>query len=139
MLTAILTNASGSVTVTVVDEQGNTVIDAQTASTSTTGVYTYDLGIAKTEVKKLTATWTGTFESVVQKGGLIYEVVGLELFLNSARSFDDSKLQSSTTYPTTILDERYVLTNLLEEYTVKVGFQDLKGTDFKAIPLKQLL
>jgi hypothetical protein len=120
LVDGVLTNAAGNVTVTVVDEQGNTVVDAQTASTSTTGVYTYDLGITNTtDVKKLTATWTGTFESVVQKGDLIYEVVGLDLFsLNSARSFDDSKLQSSTTYTTAnILDERYTLTNLLEEYT----------------------
>lgn len=116
----VLTAATGDVTVTVVDEQGNVVVNEQTASTSVTGVYTYDLGIANTtEVKKLTATWTGTYSSAVQKGNLIYEVVGLELFtLSSARSFDDSKLQSSTTYPTaTILDERYTLTNLLEEYT----------------------
>ena len=43
LVDGVLTNAAGNVTVTVVDEQGNTVVDAQTASTSTTGVYTYDL------------------------------------------------------------------------------------------------
>ena len=67
-----LTDASGSVTCTVTDEAGTTVLNGVTATNDGTGVYYVDLGISNTtDVNKLYAVWSGTWESVVQKLELI--------------------------------------------------------------------
>ena len=115
-----LTDASGSVTVTVTDEAGATVINSQSATKESTGVYYYDLGISNTaDVKKLYAVWTGTWESVSQKLRTNHEVMGFPLFTEAqARSFDISQLDSASDYPdATILEERAKITDLLEQWT----------------------
>ena len=115
-----LTDASGSVTVTVTDEAGTTIIDSQTASNESTGVYYYDLGISNTaDVKKLYAIWTGTWESVSQKLRTNHEVLGFPLFTEKqARDFDIQQLSSASDYSDAqILEERAKITDLLEQWT----------------------
>ena len=115
-----LTNASGSVTVTVTDEAGNVIINGQTATTTATGIYYYDLGIANTtNVNKLYAVWSGTWESVVQKLRTNHEILGFPLFTEAqARTFDIEQLNSASDYSdATILEERAKITDLLEQWT----------------------
>ena len=115
-----LTNASGSVTVTVTDEAGTVIINGQTATTDATGIYYYDLGITNTtNVNKLYAVWSGTWESVVQKLRTNHEILGFPLFTEAqARTFDIAQLNSATDYSdATILEERAKITDLLEQWT----------------------
>ena len=63
-----LTDAAAQVTVTVTDEGGTVVINAQTATKESTGIYFYDLGIANTaDVNKLYAVWTGNLGVSISK------------------------------------------------------------------------
>ena len=115
-----LTDAGGSVTVTVTDEAGTTIINEQTATKESTGVYYYDLGISNTtEVKKLYAVWTGSWESVSQKLRTNHEILGFPLFTEAqARTFDIDQLSSASDYSdATILEERAKITDLLEQWT----------------------
>jgi len=115
-----LTNATGSVTVTVTDEGGTVIVNAQTATTDSTGIYYYDLGISNTtDVNKLFAIWTGTWESVSQKLRTTHEIVGFPIFTEAqARAFDVAQLASASDYSDeAILDERQKITELLEQWT----------------------
>ena len=115
-----LTDASGSVTCTVTDEAGTTVLNGVTATNDGTGVYYVDLGISNTtDVNKLYAVWSGTWESVVQKLRTNHEILGFPLFTEAdARSFDISRLASASDYPdATILEERATITDLIEQWT----------------------
>ena len=115
-----LTDAGGSVTVTVTDEAGTTIINEQTATKESTGVYYYDLGISNTtEVNKLYAVWTGSWESVSQKLRTNHEILGFPLFTEAqARTFDIDQLSSASDYSdATILEERAKITDLLEQWT----------------------
>ena len=115
-----LTDASGSVTCTVTDEAGTTVLDGVTATNDGTGVYYVDLGISNTtDVNKLFAVWSGTWESVVQKLRTNHEILGFPLFTEAdARGFDISQLASASDYPdATILEERATITDLIEQWT----------------------
>ena len=115
-----LTDASGSVTVTVTDEAGTVIVNEQTATNESTGVYYYDLGIANTtDVNKLYAVWTGTWESVSQKLRTNHEILGFPIFTEKqAREFDIAQLSSASDYPdATIFEERARITDLLEQWT----------------------
>lgn len=116
----VLTDASGNVTVTVVDTDGTTLVDSQTATQDSTGIYYYDLGTAHTtRVRKVTVTWSGTWESTSQSAVLEYEVVGNFIFTESqARTFDDQALSSTSSYTDeAIADERARITDLLFDWT----------------------
>ena len=70
------TDADGSVTIGIVDEAGNTVVASGTATTSAgSGVYTYSLA-GQANLKKLTATWAGTFSSNAMQFESLHEIVG---------------------------------------------------------------
>ena len=59
------TDADGAVTIGIVSEPGGTTVPSGTSTSSSgSGVYTYDLQ-AQTDLKKLTATWTGTWGTVM--------------------------------------------------------------------------
>jgi hypothetical protein len=69
------TDADGAVTIGIVDEAGATVVASGTSTTSSgSGVYTYDLA-AQSNLKNLTATWSGTWGSAMTFG-THHEVVG---------------------------------------------------------------
>ena len=115
-----LTDASGTVTCTVTDEAGTTILNNQTATNDGTGVYYVDLGISNTtDVNKLYAVWSGTWESVVQKLRTNHEILGFPIFTEAdARAFDIQQLSSASDYSdTTILEERASITDLLEQWT----------------------
>ena len=111
-----LTDASGTVTCTVTDEAGTTILNNQTAPNDGTGVYYVDLGISNTtDVNKLYAVWSGTWESVVQKLRTNHEILGFPIFTEAdASAFDIQQLSSASDYShTTILEERASITDLL--------------------------
>ena len=115
-----LTDASGTVTITVTDESGATIIDGQTATNESTGVYYYDLGVSNTtDVNKLYALWSGSWESVTQKLRTNHEILGFPLFTEKqARDFDIQQLSSASDYSDAmILEERAKITDLLEQWT----------------------
>jgi len=115
-----LTDATGTVTVTVVDEGGTTIINAQNATNDSTGIYYYDLGTSNTaDVNKLYAEWTGTWESTSQKLKTTHEIVGFPIFTEAqARAFDVAQLSSASDYSDeAILDERQKITELIEQWT----------------------
>ena len=115
-----LTDASGTVTCTVTDEAGTTILNNQTATSDGTGCYFVDLGISNTtDVNKLYAVWSGTWESVVQKLRTNHEILGFPLFTEAdARAFDIAQLSSESDYSDeTILEERAKITDLLEQWT----------------------
>ena len=67
--------SSGSVTIGMVDEWGRVVVPAGTATTNTsTGVHSYLLE-AQTDLKRITATWSGTFNQAMEFTSQ-HEVVG---------------------------------------------------------------
>jgi len=114
------TDASGTVTCTVTDEGGTVILNAVTATNDGTGIYYVDLGISNTtDVNKLYAVWTGTWESISQKLRTNHEILGFPIFTEAqARSFDVSQLSSASDYPDAdILDERQKITELLEQWT----------------------
>ena len=114
------TDASGSVTCTVTDEGGTVILNAVTATNDGTGIYYVDLGISNTtDVNKLYAVWTGTWESVSQKLRTNHEILGFPIFTEAqARSFDVSQLASASDYSDAdILNERQNITELLEQWT----------------------
>jgi len=124
-----LTDASGSVTVTVTDEAGNVVINEQTATNESTGVYYYDLGISNTtNVNKLYAVWTGTWETVSQKLRTNHEIMGFPIFTEKqAREFDIQQLSSASDYPdATIFEEISILvTSLCLDLIKTLPFSEL--------------
>ena len=113
-----LTDASGSVTCTVTDESGTVILNAVTATNDGTGVYYVDLGISNTtDVNKLYAVWTGTWESISQKLRTNHEILGFPIFTEAqARSFDVSQLTASDYSDADILDERQKITDLLAQW-----------------------
>ena len=110
----------GAVTCTVTDESGTVILNAVTATNDGTGVYYVDLGISNTtDVNKVYAVWTGTWESISQKLRTNHEILGFPIFTEAqARSFDVSQLSSDSDYSDEdILDERQKITDLLEQWT----------------------
>ena len=73
---------------------GTVILNAVTATNDGTGVYYVDLGISNTtDVNKLYAVWTGTWESISQKLRTNHEILGFPIFTEAqARSFDVSQL-----------------------------------------------
>ncbi len=115
-----LTDASGSVTCTVTDENDTVILNGVTATSDGTGKYFVDLGISNTtDVNKLYAEWTGTWESVSQKLRTNHEILGFPIFTEAqARAFDIAQLSSASDYPDAdIFDERARITDLLEQWT----------------------
>lgn len=107
----------GTVTVGIVDANGDTVVAAGTATTgATTAPRAYSLAI-QTQVNVLYVTWTraDTGAALVD----VVEVVGNHLFsLVEARAFDGAVMASTTKYPAAdILAERTRITDLLEKWT----------------------
>ena len=76
-----LTDASANVTCTVTDENDTVILNGVTATNDGTGKYFVDLGISNTtDVNKLYAEWTGTWESVSQKLRTNHEILGFPIF-----------------------------------------------------------
>jgi hypothetical protein len=97
----VATAPDAAPTVTVTAEDGTVIVNAATATiVGTKSKYTLT-PTHTADVNSLTATWTATVSGVAGQVFLTYaQVVGALLFnLAEARSFDNSALTSSTTYP----------------------------------------
>jgi hypothetical protein len=137
-----LTNATGNVTIGIVDATGATVIAAGTAtSTSATGVYEYTVP-AQSNLKELTATWSGTWSGAASLLTTQHEVVGgfyttpseiraMNMIEGESATYTLSDLVNSISYATEVIDS-YVGVPFVYRYHRDVldgtNHQDLKLT-----------
>ena len=134
------TNADGAVTIGIVDATGATVVPSGTSTTAAgSGVYTYVLQ-AQTDLKKLTATWTGTW-STVMTFDTPHEVVGgwyatpaevraMDSILGEATTFPLADLIDAIDYSAAVIDD-YTGVSWVQRYHRLV----LNGTDTDTIRL----
>lgn len=107
----------GTVTIGIVDGNGDTVVAAGTATTNNgDGTYTYTLA-DQTEPNLLTVTWTRSDGNGDLSDDI--EVVGGRLFTEAAfRAFNDDQFSSSVRYSdAAISDARTAVTQQLEQWT----------------------
>ena len=119
------TDADGSVTIGIVDEGGTTVVAAGTATTSAgSGVYTYSLA-GQSNLKRLTATWSGTwgsameFTTTAEVVGNFYttpaEVRALDMIVGESATFPAAEIVDAIEYATEIIDD-YVGAPFVQRY-----------------------
>lgn len=135
----------GTVTIGIVDANGDTVVSSGTAVTDNSdGTYEYALAV-QTEPTILTVTWTSGSQSLVDE----LEVVGGWLFTeNQARNHgkkadETAPLASATEYPDSwIADERDRIADLLEQWTgvswiPRYNRERLYGTGTRSIEVEK--
>ena len=137
------TAADGAVTIGIVDEAGTTVVASGTSTTAVGGgVYTYALA-AQSNLKKLTATWTGTWGSVMSFA-THHEVVGgwyatpaevraMDSILGEATTFPLADLIDAIDYSTAIIDD-YTGASWVQRYHREV----LNGTNSDTIRVSKM-
>ncbi len=132
------TDADGSVTIGIVDAAGATVVAAGTSTTSAgSGVYTYALA-AQSNLKELTATWTGTWGSAMEftttsqvVGGFYTtpaEVRGLDSISGETSTFPAADVIDAIIYAEQIIDD-YVGAPFVQRYQMDT----MNGTDTQVI------
>jgi hypothetical protein len=137
------TDADGSVTIGIVDEAGNTVVASGTSTSKTaTGVYAYTLA-AQSNLKKLTATWTGTWGTAMSfktehsvVGGSYTtpaEIRAMDSIAGESSTFSAEDVVSAISYATRIIDE-YCGASFIQKYQRDV----LNGTDDDTIKVTQM-
>tara|TARA_R110000824_G_scaffold196562_1_gene379876 strand:+ start:761 stop:1654 length:894 start_codon:yes stop_codon:yes gene_type:complete len=135
--------STGSVTIGIVDETGATVVPSGTSTTSSgSGVYAYVLQ-AQTDLKKVTATWSGTwgtamtFDTHHEVVGGWYatpaEVRAMDSILDEATTFPLADLIDAIDYATAIIDD-YTGASFVQRYHRFV----MNGTDTDTIRLPVL-
>ena len=132
------TDADGAVTIGIVDETGATVVASETSTTSSgSGVYTYDLA-AQSNLKNLTATWSGTWGSAMTFD-THHEVVGGWYATPAEVRNMDSILGEATTFPAAdLVDAIDYSAAIIDDYTGASWVQryhhfTLNGTDTDTI------
>ena len=132
------TDADGAVTIGIVDETGATVVASGTSTTSSgSGVYTYDLA-AQSNLKTLTATWSGTWGSAMTFD-THHEVVGGWYATPAEVRNMDSILGEATTFPAAdLVDAIDYSAAIIDDYTGASWVQryhhfTLNGTDTDTI------
>ena len=138
------TDADGSVTLGIVDAGGTTVVAAGTATTSAgSGVYTYVLA-AQSDLKRLTATWSGTFGGNAMTFDTVHEIVGghyttpaevrsMDSISGESSTFPASDIVEAITYATSIIDD-YCGTSFVQRY----HRDTLNGTSTDTIRVAQM-
>jgi len=137
------TDADGSVTIGIVDAAGATVVAAGTSATSAgSGVYTYALA-AQSNLKELTATWTGTwgssmaFDTQHEVVGGFYTVPAEVRAMNSiegeSATFSSADVVEAITYATAIIDD-YTGTSWVQRYQRDV----MNGTNGQTIKVRRM-
>ena len=138
------TNVStGSMTVGIVDEAGRVVTSAGTSTTtSSTGVYKYTLQ-AQSDLKRLTATWSGTFGTAMEfttqhevVGGVYatpIEVRNMDSINGESSTFPTADLVQATTWAEAVIDD-YCGTSFVYRYERDV----LNGTGNDTIKLSRM-
>ena len=135
--------STGSVTIGIVDEAGNTVVSSGTAVTAVgSGVYTYSLA-SQSDLKRLIATWTGTWGSAMTFD-TYHEVVGNFLTTpNEVRALDGISGETSA-YPNSAIVEAIeyaesIITDYCGASFVQRYHRDvLNGTDTESIKLSKM-
>jgi hypothetical protein len=136
-------DADGSVTIGIEDAAGTTVVAAGTATTSGgTGVYNYTLP-AQTDLKDLTATWSGTWGSAMsfttfhQVVGNWYcspaEVRAMDSISGEAATFPTEDLIDAVEWAENIVED-YCGTNWVQRYQRDV----LSGSNSQTLKLSRL-
>ena len=138
------TNVStGSMTIGIVDEAGRVVTPAGTSTTtSSTGVYKYALQ-AQTDLKRLTATWSGTFGTAMEfttqhevVGGFYatpIEVRNMDSISGESSTFPTVDLVQAVTWAEAVIDD-YCGTSFVYRYERDV----LDGTGTDSIKLSRM-
>ena len=138
------TNVStGSMTIGIVDEEGRVVTPAGTSTTtSSTGVYQYALQ-AQTDLKRLTATWSGTFGTAMEfttqhevVGGFYatpIEVRNMDSISGESSTFPTADLVQAVTWAEAVIDD-YCGTSFVYRYERDV----LNGTGTDTIKLSRM-
>lgn len=140
----VATDADGSVTVGIVDEAGSTVVAAGTATTAPgSGVYQYSLA-GQSDLKRLTATWSGTWGSNAMEFKTIHEVVG-GFYASPAeiRALDSVDGESSTFPTADLIDALEWSEAVIEDYVgasyvYRYQRDVLSGTNDEAIQLTKM-
>ena len=131
-------DADGSVTIGIVDSAGTTVVASGTATTSGgTGIYEYSLA-GQSNLKELTATWTGTwgsameFKTTSQVVGGFYttpaEIRGLDSISGETGTFPAADVVDAIIYAEQIIDD-YVGATFVQRYQMDT----MNGTDDQVI------
>ena len=135
--------STGSVTIGIVDETGATVVPSGTSTTSSgSGVYAYVLQ-AQTDLKKVTATWSGTWGTAMTFD-THHEVVGGWYATPAEVRAMDSILGEATTFPLAdLIDAIDYSTAIIDDYTGASWVQRyhrfvLNGTNTDVIQLPVL-
>jgi len=138
------TDADGAVTVGITDEAGATVVASGTSTTSAgSGVYTYSLA-GQSDLKSLTATWSGTWGSSAMSFVTLHEVVGgfyttpaevrsMDSISGESATFSAADVVESIAYATAIIDD-YTGTSWVQRYQRDV----LNGTDADTIKVSEM-
>ncbi len=137
------TDADGAVTIGIVDAAGTTVVASGTSTTSAgSGVYTYALP-AQSNLKELTATWTGTWGSAMsftthhEVIGDFYttpaEVRGMDSISGETATFPAADVVEAIAYATRIIDD-YCGVSFGQRYHRDV----LNGTDSQVIKVTKM-
>ena len=137
------TDADGAVTIGIVDEAGATVVPSGTSTTSAgSGVYTYALQ-AQTNLKKLTATWTGTWGTVMTfdthheiVGGFYCvpaEVRAMDSISGESATFTAADIVEAITYATAVIDD-YCGASFVQRYQRDT----MNGTNGQTIKVRRM-
>ena len=137
------TDADGAVTIGIVDAAGATVVAAGTSTTSAgSGVYTYSLA-AQSNLKDLTATWSGTwttamtFDTSHEVVGNFYttpaEVRALDSLSGESATFSAADVVEGITYATSIIDD-FCGASFVQRYQRDV----LNGTNNQTITVRRM-
>ena len=134
------TDADGAVTIGIVDEAGATVVASGTSATSAgSGVYTYALA-AQSNLKNLTATWSGTWGSAMEFQTHHEVVGGWYATPAEVRNMDSISGESSTFPLADLIDAIDYAAAIIDDYTGVSWVQRyhrfvLNGTDTDTIRL----
>ena len=137
------TAADGAVTIGIVDATGATVVPGGTSTTAVgSGVYSYALQ-AQTDLKKLTATWTGTWGTVMTfdthheiVGGWLAipaEVRSMDSISGETTAFPAADLVAAIDYATQIIND-YCGASFVQRYHREI----LNGTNNDTIRVSQM-
>ena len=111
------TDADGSVTVGITDEAGATVVASGATTTSSgSGVYTYSLA-AQSDLKALTATWSGTWGSAMSFVTLHEVVGGFYTTPAEVRAMDSISGESGTFSAADVVESIAYATAIIDDYT----------------------
>jgi hypothetical protein len=137
------TDADGAVTIGIVDEAGTEVVASGTSTTSAgSGVYTYSLA-GQSDLKRLTATWSGTWSSAMEfnstheiVGGFYtspYQVRQMDSIEGETSTFPLTDIIQATEWAETVVED-YIGTSFVYRYQRDV----LDGTNDQAIRLTKM-